>query len=295
MSEIPTSQVYEVAVVGSVGFLGGAVTRQLDSASIPWIGFTLDRLMFNLGVIDPEALGVSTVIWCASRINPKLAADNPELIDLDKADLREAIAEFTTWDRPPRIVTFSSGGTIYGPPAVPPYRESDEPAPVNAYGQAKLELEQILHDSPLESVALRVANAYGPGQRPAPGQGVIAHWMEAVLAEQPLQLFGHPDDTRDYVYVDDIARAAVAAHRAVAPDPVVNIGSGKPTTLDDLVDALAPAVAPRQLSLVRHPPRATDTPHSTLDISLAKSCLGWEPLTDLNEGIAAQWAWRLAQ
>ena len=57
-----------------------------------------------------------------------------------------------------------------------------------------------------------MANAYGPGQRPAPGQGVLAHWMEAILAGEEVQLYGDPDATRDYVFVDDIARAAVAAH-----------------------------------------------------------------------------------
>lgn len=288
-------QVYEVAVVGAAGFLGTAVLRALDDAGISSVGFTLEEPLIEDGRLVDAARGVRTVIWCASRINPRLVVDHPELIDADAGDLERALTAFGELEVPPRVVAFSSGGTVYGPPAEPPFAESDEPHPVNAYGAAKLALEQQVRASGLESVSLRVANAYGPGQRPAPGQGVIAHWIEAVLAGAELHLFGHPDDTRDYVYVDDIARAAVAAHLAPSPPAVVNVGSGSPTTLDQLLEALMPAIAPRSVDVVRHPPRATDTAHSTLDASLAARALNWTPRVSLAEGVAAQWQWRLSQ
>lgn len=295
MSENRAPQVYEVAVVGAAGFLGAAVVNAFDHAGISSVSFTLEEPVISDGKVSPAAMGVSTIVWCASRINPRLVVDHPELVDADTADLARVLAAVREWEAPPRIVTFSSGGTVYGPPATPPFNEAQTPAPVNAYGQAKLAVEHQVRDSGLESVALRVANAYGPGQRPAPGQGVIAHWFEAVLADEPLQLFGHPDDTRDYVYVDDIARAAVAAHRAASPPPVVNIGSGRATTLDDLLAAVRLAVSPRDPQVIRHPARSTDTAHSTLDIALAREGLGWEPMVSLEEGVAAQWAWRLTQ
>lgn len=286
---------YEVAVVGAAGFLGGAVMDAFTAVGAKVLPYTLDRLLFQDGAMDPEARGVRTVVWCASRINPRLAAENPELVDLDRADLAEALAEFSSWETPPRVVTFSSGGTVYGPPAEPPYVEATEPAPVNAYGWAKLNLEEQLRESGLETVSLRIANAYGPGQRPAPGQGVLAHWMEAILKGEDVHLYGAADATRDYVYVDDIARAAVAAHAAEAPPAVVNVGSGVATTLDDLLDALRPAVAPHEFGVVRHPPRDTDTLHSTLDITVAREHLAWEPQVSLAEGVAQQWSWRSGQ
>ena len=295
MSEKSEPQVYEVAVVGATGFLGSAIMRQLAMGGTAAVGFTLERPLQADGRFDPNLAGVRTVLWAASRINPKLAAESPELVAQDKGDLQRALDHFSALPQPPRVVSFSSGGTVYGSPAQPPYAETDVPAPVNAYGEAKLELEHVLEASGLETVSLRIANAYGPGQRPAPGQGVLAHWMEAVLAGQQLHFYGNPEDTRDYVFIDDIARAAVAAHTCSAPPAVVNVGSGEATSLEHLLEVFLGVVAPHEPEVVRHPPRSTDTAHSTLDVSLAREALDWTPQATLEQGVAAQWAWRSTQ
>lgn len=295
VSEIRDPQVYEVAVVGAAGFLGTAVMSALAGAGVRAVGFTLDMPMFTDGALHPATAGVRTVVWCASRINPRLAAENPRLVDLDKDDLAQALAQFASWDAPPRVIAFSSGGTVYGPPADPPYAEHMEPAPVNEYGVAKLDLERQLAASGLETVSLRVANAFGPGQRPAPGQGVLAHWMEAVLSGGEVHLYGDATATRDYVYVDDIASAVLAAHLADSPPAITNIGSGTPTTLDRLLESLEFAVAPARFDTVRHPARSTDTAHSTLDVTLAREALGWSASVTLDEGVSRMWQWRLSQ
>lgn len=284
--------VYEVAVVGAAGFLGSAVMAAFEAARVPAVGYTLDRPFLLDDAIDAYAQQVSTVVWCASRINPRLAHERPELIERDRMDLDRALAALMRGEHRPRFVTLSSGGTVYGPPATPPFAEDLEPHPVNAYGDAKLAIERQLHQSGLEAVSLRTANAYGPGQRPAPGQGVLAHWMEAVIAGGEVHLYGDPDATRDYVYVDDIARAVVAAHAADAPPPVVNVGTGVPTTLDELLESLEFAVAPARFDTVRHEARATDAAHSTLDIALAREALGWWPEVSLADGVARMWQWR---
>jgi len=287
--------VYEVVVVGAAGFLGTSVMSALEAEGCTPVGYTLDNPLFVAGEIDPAALTASTVVWCASRINPRLAAENPELVEQDRADLAQALTQFSSWAKPPRVITFSSGGTVYGPPSTPPFAETFDAHPVNAYGEAKLAIEAQLGASGIESVSLRIANAYGPGQRPAPGQGVLAHWMEAVLGGGEVHLYGDADATRDYVYVDDIASAVVAAHRADSPPPIVNVGTGIPTTLDELLEALEFAVAPARFDTVRHPPRATDTAHSTLDIRLGRDSLGWSPAVSLNDGVARMWAWRASR
>ena len=286
---------YEAAVVGAAGFLGSAVIEAFNAADAAVTGFTLDRPLVDGGQLHPDARGVRTLVWCASRINPRLAIEEPALIEADKRDLDEAIALYAQEARPPRIITFSSGGTLYGPPSVPPFAETDEPHPVNSYGEAKLEIEQHVARSGIESIALRVANAYGPGQRPAPGQGVLAHWIEAALNGAEVHVYGDPTATRDYVYVDDIAAAVLASHRAETVPPVVNIGSGVATSLNDLLHILEPIVAPRVLRVVRHHARDTDTAHSTLDASLAREALGWQAQVPLADGIARQWHWRAAQ
>lgn len=285
---------YEVAVVGSAGFLGGAICEVFAAAGVSARGFTLDDPLVSDGVLSPDALAARTVVWCASRINPRLAVEEPALIDADKRDLDQALHLFSDAGLAPRFVSFSSGGTLYGPPSTPPFTENDAVHPVNDYGAAKHEIENHIMQSSLDTVALRVANAYGPGQRPAPGQGVLAHWMEAVLSGGEVHLYGDPDTTRDYVYVDDIARAALAAHHADSTPSIINIGSGVPTTLDELLEVLRPVVAPHALRVVRHEARATDAAHSTLDVSLAADALGWRPRVSLAEGVARMWAWRAA-
>ena len=283
---------YEVAVVGSGGFLGRGIMRAFAADGVAAAGFTLERPLLQDGRLHPAASTVRTVVWCASRINARVAVDFPELIDEDRHDLGRALDAFLALPRPPRVVVLSSGGTVYGPPAPMPYREDGAVHPVNAYGRAKLDVERQVASSGLQSVALRVANAYGEGQLPAPGQGVLAHWIDAVLAGEALHLYGNPESTRDYIHVDDIARAAVAAHRAVDLPQIVNVGSGVPTSLEQLLTAFVATVAPHPVDVVRHAARDTDADHSVLDVSLGASAFDWRTTVSLGQGIAQQWTWR---
>ncbi len=286
---------YEVAVVGAAGFLGGAIMRAFAAAGTAAGGYTLENPLLVAGRAVSEARDVRTVVWCASRINPRLAVEQPHLIDKDRADLDDALSEFSTWERPPRIVIFSSGGTVYGPPATAPFVEDPDPEPVNDYGRAKLMIERHVKESGLDSVALRASNAYGPGQKPAPGQGVLAHWMRAIMNGEQVHLYGEPSATRDYIYVDDIARAAVAAHAADVAPSIVNVGSGTATSLGELLEALRRVVAPRTFDVVEHGARDTDTVHSVLDVSLAREALGWQAEVDILRGVELMWQWRQTQ
>jgi UDP-glucose 4-epimerase len=119
--------------------------------------------------------------------------------------------------------------------------------------------------------------------------------MAAILGGGEVHLYGDTDATRDYVYVDDIASAVVAAHRAEAPPAIVNVGTGIPTTLDRLLESLEFAVAPARFDTVRHPARSTDTAHSTLDATRAREALGWSATVSLDEGVAKMWQWRASQ
>ena len=111
----------------------------------------------------------------------------------------------------------SSGGAVYGPPAVAPFRETDEAAPANEYGRVKLAEEWLLARAGLPHTILRIANPYGPEQvsraaRSLGGQGVVGHWLAAIRTGQAVTIFGDGSAVRDYVYIDDAA-AAVASGR----------------------------------------------------------------------------------
>lgn len=282
---------YEVAVVGHRGFLGSAITQAFVDAGAAVATYGIDSPIVRDGSLAPE-LGtgtVRTVVWCASRINPRLALEQPELVDADVQDLAQFL-DLVDGPDAPHVVFLSSGGTVYGPPAQPPYSEADELAPINAYGAAKVRMEQLLREHTVTGTSMRIANAYGPGQVPAPGQGVLAHWIKAVRHGEPVTLYGDPDTTRDYVYVTDIASAALAIHEHGAASPTaLNIGSGEATSLEALLTAFQEAVSPTELEVRREPGRSTDATHSVLDISLARESIGWLPRTSLADGVRAQW------
>lgn len=281
--------------MGYRGFLGSAISRAFSGHGAGVLGYAADSPIVSDGVLAQGVDAVSTVVWAAARVNPRLAVERPDLADADVAEFAEFVALASALERPPRVILISSGGTVYGGDASPPFVESSPLSPVNAYGEVKARQERVLSDSALHGTALRVANAYGPGQRPAPGQAVLAHWMTAVMEHRSVALLGNPDATRDYVYIDDIAAAVYAAHVAQTPlPPAVNVGSGVATTLEQLLDSLRLAVAPRTVHVERGSARPTDADHSVLDVALAKDAIGWTPQVNLEEGVTRMWKWMSA-
>jgi UDP-glucose 4-epimerase len=183
----------------------------------------------------------------------------------------------------PRIVFISSGGTVYGRARCLPIGEDHPTRPLCAYGISKLAMENYLtlyrelHG--VESVVLRVANAFGPGQDPSRQQGAVAAFLRRAMAGLPLCIWGDGEVVRDYVHVSDVVAALIRAGEAALPanreDPVYNIGSGKGRSLNEVVAAI------RKLGLaveVAHEPaRGFDVPANVLDYTRAADQLGWFP------------------
>ncbi|HEX7589835.1 MAG TPA: NAD-dependent epimerase/dehydratase family protein, partial [Demequinaceae bacterium] len=161
------TSVYDVAVAGSSGFLGSAIAAGMEARGATVARYTLENPMLQGGVVDDGAARARTLVWAASRVNPVLAAERPDLVRAETADLADALRALAALPSPPRVVFLSSGGTVYGPPDRAPFSESCATHPVNAYGSLKRGLERELLDSGLDVVAARISNAYGPGQIPA--------------------------------------------------------------------------------------------------------------------------------
>jgi UDP-glucose 4-epimerase len=281
-----------VAVVGAAGFLGRRLTAALERRDVAFSSYTRS-IPFLAGDGRPaEGLAsAGTVFWLATLINPQSAEQQPARVHEDRAAFETFLRALQRLERPPTVVLLSSGGTVYDPAADPPYAESSPTAPISAYGRAKLALEQVLADAaPGRSVALRVSNAYGPGQPGTGGQGVVSHWLRAAASGQPIRLFGDPETTRDYVYVDDVVDAllAVAATDGALP-PVVNVGAGRPTSLAELADTVVEVCGVPGVRVVVEQRRSFDVPRTWLDVSLAERVLGWTPRTSLRDGVAAAW------
>lgn len=283
--------VYDVAVAGSSGFLGSAIAAGMEARGAAVARYTVERPLLLDGTVDDGAARARTLIWAASRVNPVVADGRPDLVVAERVDLADTLRALGALPNPPRVVFLSSGGTVYGPPDRAPFSEACVPHPVNAYGTLKWELERELLGTGLDVVVARISNAYGPGQVPAPGQGVIAHWLAAAARLAPITVFGDRVSTRDYVFIDDIVEAVARIHGSgAALPPVVNVGSGRPSTLDDVLSAVRAAVGADGLDIREAPQRATDTVSTWLDVSLARDVLGWEAKVGLDEGVARAWA-----
>ncbi len=192
-----------------------------------------------------------------------------------------------------KVVATSSGGSIYGSPAILPVRERTGVDPQSPYAAGKaagdLYLGTYRHLHGLETTSLALANVYGPRQDPHGEAGVVAIFAGAMLAAEPTKVYGDGGQTRDYVYVDDVVDAFVRA-AAAGDGRRLNIGTGVQTT-DVALHSLVAAAAGAPDDPAYAPARPGDLRAIALDPSLARQVLGWEPFTDIAEGIRRTVQW----
>ena len=188
----------------------------------------------------------------------------------------------------PRVVNTSSGGAIYGEAQTIPAPEDHPVAPEAPYGLSKFcaenycELFTRLHG--LSTVSLRYGNVYGPRQDPLGEAGVIAIFCGKVLAGERPTIFGDGRQTRDYVYVADVATANLLAAESDAGGPF-NIGLGEEVDVLELVEALRPHAA-NGFDPEHAPERPGEVRRIALDCSRAREKLGWQAKVGLEAGLA---------
>lgn len=182
---------------------------------------------------------------------------------------------------------FASTSSVYGDAGLgEPVRESSPLQPVSPYGLTKASVEQLVQvyrrDRGVPVVALRYFTVFGPGQRP---DMAFHRFIDAAIAERPIQVFGSGEQSRDFTYVDDVVDATI---RAIgAPSPVYNIGGGAPCTVNEVL-AMLGELLDRDLRVARYPVARGDVLHTWADSGLAHSELGWRPRTSLHDGLAQQ-------
>ena len=187
-----------------------------------------------------------------------------------------------------KIVFASTGGAIYGEQEVFPAPEDHPCRPVSPYGVAKLSAEHYLalfeRAGGPKAVSLRLANVYGPRQDSRGEVGVVAIFSERMLSGQTAVIFGDGGQTRDYVFVEDVARAFSQAID-ITGGGVFNIGTGVETDINRLASMVSQACDFEQ-EPVHEAARPGEQRRSCIDPSLAAAELGWEPRVDLRTGLA---------
>jgi UDP-glucose 4-epimerase len=186
-----------------------------------------------------------------------------------------------------RVVNTSTGGAIYGEGRQIPAPEDHPSAPEAPYGLSKWCAEQYceifnrLHG--LSTVSLRYGNVYGPRQDPLGEAGVIAIFCGKALEGGKATIFGSGEQTRDYVFVDDVVDANLRAAESQATGPI-NIGLGQEKSVLDIAEVLSGLVE-NGFQPEHAPERPGEVQHIALDPSRAREELGWEAKVELDEGL----------
>jgi UDP-glucose 4-epimerase len=188
-----------------------------------------------------------------------------------------------------RFVVLSSGGTVYGRPLFTPIDEDHPTIPTTPYGLGKLAAEHltrlwsIQHDR--KYILLRAANPYGPHQLGRNDQGVIGVWLQRVLRNEPLVVWGDGTMIRDYLYVGDLADAlTIACTHAPLESGVYNIGSGYGNSLLQIAETIE-QVTGNKPHLEFTPAKPYHVPINVLRSTLFHAATGWCPRISLLEGI----------
>ncbi len=199
-------------------------------------------------------------------------------------------------DAAARFVYASSGGAVYGAWHEKPFAEGDPCFPLSPYGIQKLTTELYLRlaveQNWLSATSLRISNAYGSILAPERRQGLIGVALARILQGQPVSIFGNPEVVRDYVHVDDVARAIAGALCCAEGFRVFNIGSGIGHSVSDILRLLEKVTRKEIRTVSSHFGEGAFSlmPHVILDVSKAERELGWVPEISLESGVEKIWA-----
>ncbi|WP_312200856.1 NAD-dependent epimerase/dehydratase family protein [Anaerospora hongkongensis] len=187
-------------------------------------------------------------------------------------------------------IVFASSAAIYGDTAVLPVHEDCKKRPISFYGESKLTGEHYLNlyykNFGLEYVALRYANVYGERQGDSGEGGVISIFLKRLLAGQGLTVYGDGKQTRDFIYVKDIAAANYKALFSQSANRSYNISTMKETSLQELLELLM-QIAGKQPEVIRHAARDNDIRRSVLNNQAAVNELHWQPAYTLKDGLCS--------
>lgn len=294
-------------VFGGNGFIGSALVRRLLAAGHRVLACDLVREFYALeaaeGLVtqtldfqDEVAVrqAVTGADWVFHLVSTTKPASSSTNMGFDvQSNVVPSIHLFQACVEAGvrRVLFASSGGTVYGMPVSLPLSEEHPPWPIVSYGLTKLVIERYAdlfrRQHGLSVTSLRIGNPYGPRHYDQQ-QGVIPVFMRKVLHGDPLEVWGDGSVVRDYVHVDDVSRAFIAAAQYEGEVGLFNIASGQGHSLREIIERLE-RIAGRAIDVSYLPARGFDIPSVVLDVSRARAELGWEAEVGFDEGLLATW------
>ncbi len=292
-------------ITGAAGFLGAPLANSLIKAGHRVVGLDdlstgdPDRLSPDVHLVRgdindrPKLWTLLQEVDCVYHLAARVIVPESVLYPRDynqvnvggTVTLMEAMRDVGV-----RRVVLISSGTIYGNQKTQPVRESNRPNPRSPYAVSKLSAEYYVRSIGdlwgIETVCLRVFNAYGPGQRlPPTNAPVIPYCIRQALDNGTIVVHGDGKQTRDYVFIDDVVEAMVAS--ATVPDInrlIINVGSGKDTSVNDIVKQVVNITGAKP-EIVMNKTHDSGPSRMCADLGIARKKLDYKPKVNLKEGL----------
>lgn len=292
----------KILVTGGAGFIGGNTTRLLcdkgfevtvfDNLSTGHRELVDKRARFINGdlsdsdAIDKVLRGIDRVFHFAAVSYIKSSIDDPKGCFqnnvMGTVNLLEGMRKNGV-----KYVVNSSSASVYGEPEAIPVNEDSAKRPLQPYGASKLAAEAVLssyyHTFGINSTSLRYFNAYGPFDEVRPITRAVPNWIKQILTNQPIPLYWKGKQLRDYVFVEDIAKAHLAVMDLTGYN-YFNIGTGKGILMVDLLESIFKAVGKRT-EIQNLGERLGDPMRLVADTTKIVKAVGWEPTCSLDEGM----------
>lgn len=293
-------------VYGGGGFIGSHLCESLIAAGYEVILF--DKLNFSkknishfenkIKVIEGDfnnemdlynsLEGINYVFHLVSSTLPASSNENP-VYDAE-TNLISSLKLFKEClDRKIRKVIFlSSGGTVYGIPESIPIKENYFSNPFCSYGIIKRTIEEYLflfnklHG--LDYYVFRLSNPYGERQNPFASQGAVSVFINKVIHDEKIEIWGNGEVVRDYIYIEDAVKVLVRSLEVSSSEKVFNLSTGHGYSLNEIVKVIS-KISGKKIKPDYKEGRSIDVPVSVLDNSLAEKVFSWKPETSIEEGI----------
>lgn len=299
----------KVIVTGGAGFIGSHIVDRLreahdvsvidDLSSGNRSNLPKDVQLHELDIRSPQAADVVAseqpdfLVHAAAQISVRISMDKPTVdTDINVTGLVNLLMPLRE-RKGTHVVFLSSGGACYGEQDVFPAPETHPVRPESVYGLSKRVGEMYLEFWSrvwgVTSTSLRLSNVYGPRQNPHGEAGVVAIFCERLLAGKDITIFGTGEQTRDFVYVGDVADAV---YRSVTSKMVgeFNIGTSQETSIASLARSLQERACPTARILFA-PAKSGEQMRSVIDNTRAGKALGWKPTVRMDEGLVKTLEW----
>lgn len=234
---------------------------------------------------------VDCIVHIAAKAGVRPSIENPMSYQLANVIGLQNMLEFAKEKKVKQFV-FASSSSVYGVNDHYPWKEDEKLMPISPYASTKLSGEMMGHVYSklfgIRFIALRFFTVYGPGQRP---DLAIHKFTKAIVKGMPVMMYGDGSTSRDYTFVEDTVQGIIGAINYTASDfEIINLGNNYTVSLKELIAAIE-EVTGKKAIIEKHPEQPGDVPRTFADISKAKALLGYNPQTQIGEGLKKFYTW----